>query len=167
MSSSIAENGLSCLPGDCKTGTVGFTGNEFNLRSSRRFRSSSASCFRDSRTILAFSGLASLPLMSGRDISLMDAFFLGALGTFRSLGWIAAGASDFRIVFGTSPRDRRRFFGESGPACVNETTLGGAAGALRGVFGALPPLDASSGPKSNFCLMRFDVRVDGAGGVRR
>lgn len=97
----------------------------------------------------------------------MDDFFFGALGTFRSLDWIAAGVSDFRIVFGISPRDRRRFFGESGPACVNETTFGGAAGALRGVFGALPPSDASSGPKSNFCLMRFEERVDGAGGERR
>lgn len=162
MSSSMAENGFSCLPGDCATGAAGgwLTGNEFNLRSSWRFLSSSANCFKDSRTILAFSGRDSLPLMSGSDNSWL--LFRGAFGTFTSLGTIVVvDAGALRIVFVTSARERRRFLGESGPAWVNETTFL-AGGAFRGVFGALASSVASSWPKSSFCLMRFEDRVLGA-----
>lgn len=118
MSSSIAENGFNCFPGDSTTaGTVAFTGNEFNLRSSCRFRSSSANCFKDSRTMRAFSGALSFPLMSCRESSLMG-FFFGALGTFRSLDTMAEVdvVVPFRIVFGGSARDRSRFLGDNGPA---------------------------------------------------
>ena len=159
MSSSIAENGFSCLPGDSTATGAGFTGIELSFRSSCRFLSSSANCFKDSRTIRAFSGSDSVPLIAGRASSLI-AFFFGALGTFRSCEMIvvvAVGA--LRIVLGTSPRERSRFFGDRGPACVKETIFLGAAAAfsVRGVFGALVSASASSWPKFNFCLILFDA----------